>query len=118
MGSPSDRTNEAGEVKVDHGRRLPTAVIDDRAVSGHQRPAALIPKSSRLDDGYQPVSFGKLANAINRCAFWLRDKFGTGRGETLAYLGVSDLRYLIIAWAAVKSGHIVCNLCQSIGGQF
>jgi len=93
--------------KPAYGHRLPTSLIDYRAKYGHSRPCALIPTSNSLQDGFQEVSFTMLANAINRCAYWLRERLGDGQGRTVAYVGPTDLRYLILAWAGLKSGYVM-----------
>ena len=94
-----------------YGRRLLSAVIDERAEAGHRRPYASIPRSKDAKDGFQDISYRVFANAINRCALWIKEKIGTSSNfEPLVYLGYSDLRYQIICMAAVKSGHIVSEL--------
>lgn len=55
------------------------------------------------------VTADQLANAINRAAWWLEETLG-GRGNkfpTVAYTGISDLRYLILVVAGVKTGYKV-----------
>ncbi|MCJ1280743.1 hypothetical protein MMC26_000060 [Xylographa opegraphella] len=48
----------------------------------------------------------ELANAVNRCAYWVEQKLGASSVfETLAYMGPSDLRYAIVFLAAVKCGY-------------
>jgi acyl-CoA synthetase (AMP-forming)/AMP-acid ligase II len=92
----------------DYGRRLLLTVIDERAQHGHHRPYASIPVSSDLSDGFRDVTYRMFANAINRCALWLKEQVGTSNDfETLVYIGSSDLRYQILCMAAVKARHLV-----------
>lgn len=93
---------------VSYGRRLLNNVVDARAAAGHERPYASIPLSSSPRDGFRDISYGAFANAINRCANWLEQSFGTSNGEeTIVYMGPSDLRYHVLALAAVKTGYVV-----------
>lgn len=90
------------------GRRLLSHLIDNRAHHSHERSYASIPVSSNLEDGFRDISYGQFANAINRCAYWLKEAFGeTSTGVVLTYIGTPDLRYQILAMAAAKTGHIV-----------
>lgn len=97
----------AGEA-VRYGRRLLNTVVDERAAAGHERPYASIPVSSSPSDGFRDISYVEFANAVNRCAQWLEQSFGTSESEeTIVYLGPSDLRYHVLALAAVKTGYVV-----------
>jgi acyl-coenzyme A synthetase/AMP-(fatty) acid ligase len=96
------------EGSILYGRRLLNVVIDQRAAAGHDRPYASIPKSSTISEGFRDISYGLLANAVNRCTRFLTDTLGHGDGsDTIAYIGPADLRYQILSLAAVKSGHVV-----------
>ena len=91
-----------------HGRRLLSAVIDERAQRGHHRPYASVPNSDNVKDGYRDVSYRQFANCINRGAHWLTEHVSRSVDlETVVYIGAFDLRYQILAMAAVKSGHVV-----------
>lgn len=91
-----------------YGRRLLPSLIDERARSNHSRPYASIPFSKNVADGFRDISYCEFAQAINKCALWIIDQFGrSSNADTLVYLGLSDLRYQILAMAAVKTGHVV-----------
>lgn len=106
--APELPTMAAGMDIVPYGQRLLIQVIDERAAAGHSRPYASIAQGGNFEDGFQDVSYGSFANAINRCAHWLLDRFGCSSSyETIAYIGPLDLRYNILAMAAVKTGHVV-----------
>lgn len=59
------------------------------------------------EEGYRPITYKALANAINGVAGWLTKTLGPGTGETLAYLGPNDLRYPALVLGAVKAGYCV-----------
>jgi acyl-CoA synthetase (AMP-forming)/AMP-acid ligase II len=90
------------------GYRLLPHIIDERANAHHERPFASIPKSQNIEEGFNHVSYRNFANAINRCAHWLVQALGRPRTtEVIAYLATPDLRYQILAMAAVKVGYVV-----------
>ena len=103
------------------GRRLLHAIVDERASSGYARPVASIPRSRDISKGFRDISYSTFANAINRCAQWMLVELGKSSSlETLAYLGVPDLRYQILSIAAVKTGYsvksstnLLCHECPS-----
>ncbi|RAK90448.1 NRPS-like enzyme [Aspergillus costaricaensis CBS 115574] len=57
------------------------------------------------EEGYTPITYKALANAINGVAAWLTKTLGPGTGEVLAYLGRNDLRYPALVLVAVKAGY-------------
>lgn len=87
---------------------LPT-LIDQRARSGYARPYASIPIRDDPCNGFRDISYGVLANAINRCAAWLCDACGdtSSTFENIAYIGPHDLRYQILCFAAAKVEYVV-----------
>ncbi|KAL9053698.1 MAG: hypothetical protein Q9206_003833 [Seirophora lacunosa] len=87
-----------------YGQRLLARVIDDYAASQPDRTWAAVPRSADLRQGFRDITFKQFANAISRAAFWLEDRLGVSNGsfEAFAYAGDKDLRYPIIAVAAVK----------------
>jgi acyl-CoA synthetase (AMP-forming)/AMP-acid ligase II len=92
------------------GQRLIYHIIDERGRNNHPRPYAAIPRTPNISDGFQDISWQAFANAINRCATWMRELLGvTSTCQAVAYLGPLDLRYQIIAVAAGKIGYAVRN---------
>ncbi|KAL8898242.1 MAG: hypothetical protein Q9207_006806 [Kuettlingeria erythrocarpa] len=89
-----------------YGQRLLARVIDEYAGTQPDRAWAAIPRSDDLTQGFRDITFRQFAQAIDRAAFWLEDRLGASDGsfETFAYAGDKDLRYSIIAVAAVKVG--------------
>ncbi|KAL8806333.1 MAG: hypothetical protein Q9200_005078 [Gallowayella weberi] len=91
------------------GQRLLASVVEQRAQNEPNRPWAMIPRSEDLTTGFIDITYRQFANAIDRAAFWLERVLGESQQpfETFAYVGQKDIRYPIIAVAAVKSGRKV-----------
>ena len=90
-----------------YGRRLLPCVLDDEAQANPQRVFAALTRSNDLSQGYQDVVFQQIANAVNFIAYRLQTVFGSKLDhefETLTYIGLPDLRYSIVFYAAVKCG--------------
>lgn len=88
-----------------YGHRIFVNTIDQLAAAEPSRPWLYIPRSAKPQDGWQPVTFGEYANAINRTAQWLVDELGQGQDfPTIAYIGPNDVRYTVILAASVKAG--------------
>ena len=90
------------------GQRLLPQLIDEIAKDDPDRTLVSVPRGTGVADGYMDVSFKILATAINRCAWWIDQNIG--RCHTLApifFIGPTDIRYLIILFAAAKTGHTV-----------
>ncbi|KAJ5612047.1 hypothetical protein N7510_005241 [Penicillium lagena] len=91
-----------------YGRRNFVDVIDETALNEPFRPILSIPRSSDPRDGWEELSFGQYANAINRFAHWMVEHVGRAKdGEypTVAYIGPNDVRYLVILAASIKAGY-------------
>lgn len=88
--------------------RLIPHIIDDLALHEPGRTYALA--AHTLDDGDTPqdITFLHLSNAINKCAFWLKEQceeiLTEDENVTVAYLSRSDLRTCILIVAAIKVG--------------
>lgn len=99
------------EVPLDCGRRLLPVVIDQLARDDPERPWASFPIDDwNLSAGYEDISYRRLAGAINKLAHFIADHVGRsapGKFETIAYLGVSDVRYHLLQMAVTKTGHRV-----------
>ena len=93
------------------GKRLLASVIDSHAAQRPESVWASIPfDQTDMKKGFRDITYKEFADAINTASFWLegitRDSKSTF--ETLAYAGPKDLRYPILAVAAVKCGKQVC----------
>jgi acyl-CoA synthetase (AMP-forming)/AMP-acid ligase II len=96
--------------KLSYGRRPLARVIDDIASENPSRPFAFVPLSDDPKDGWKPVSFKLIANAINHIAHRMADELPPslpldGTFPTIAYIGPNDLRYFIFMVACIKAGN-------------
>lgn len=93
---------------------LPT-IVDRRAAIHPNAIYAEYPKSpTSYEEGYEAITFGKLANAINGIAWWLTLTLGPGNNhEKLAYIGPNDLRYPVLCLGAIKAGYCVWEHIKS-----
>lgn len=92
-----------------YGRRLMTTIIDDLAVSDPDKPFMSIPAGAKVVDGQRDVSYGMLANAVNRCAWWIISTLGTGVDypPIATYMSPMDFRHVVLILGSVKAGYKV-----------
>ena len=92
-----------------YGSRLILHLIDDIARDDPNRCFCLL-STLAAPDGFRTVSYGELANAINRVAWWIGENTQKDLDfQTLGYIGPSDLRYTILTIAAQKAGFKVIS---------
>lgn len=92
----------------DRGRRLLHRVIDDLASSNPTRIFASIPLSNDLQDGFQDITYRDFSRSIDKCSWWMEKNLGRSETfETLNYVEPQDLRYIILLFAAIKTGYQV-----------
>ena len=104
-------TKEIPSPQTDYGHRLIPQLIDERAESNPQGSVWSVPKSSNLADGFRDISYGQVARAVNKVAWWIDEHVGKSTTfEKLAYTGPPDLRYSILTVAAQKTGHTVSRI--------
>ena len=102
---PFHDTMSANETPPQFGRRLIPHLIDERAQCDWRQPLTSIPRSSKPRDGFKDISYRQFANAVNHCAWWMREALPKAHGpSTIAYTGPSDIRYGILTIAAIKTG--------------
>ncbi|CZR57114.1 related to NRPS-like enzyme [Phialocephala subalpina] len=88
--------NTGSEVR--YGQRLVPQIIDESASHNPTRLVGLIAKSADVSKGFNKVTIGDVARAIDFMAFWLDEKLGKQADfET----GSNDFRY----WAVVFGGN-------------
>ena len=94
---------------VSHHNQLLNHIVDCVATTQPQALYAEFPISATsYDHGFMKITYGKLANAINRVAWCLADNLGPSQNyETLAYIGLNDLTYPATVLGAVKAGYKV-----------
>ena len=93
-----------------HGKRLIASLIDSHAINDPGRAWASVPQDDNdLSKGFVDLTYKQLANAINHASWWLEKSLDPAMAsfETIAFAGPKDLRYPIIAVAAVKTGRKV-----------
>lgn len=88
------------------GRRLLPQIVNDLAASDPNGTWLSVPSRSQSTDEFMDISYNQLANAVNRAAWWINTCAKTlPSHHTLAYIGPTDSRYLILIIAAAKAGH-------------
>jgi len=95
-----------------YGRRLLPVELDRIAEESPSRVFASVPITSNVNDGFRDVSFRDIANGVNGFAHFLENRYGRGNNfETLSYIGMPDLRYVIVVLGAMKCGYKVSMHC-------
>ena len=108
MTTGSEKDHELANV---HGKRLLPSLLDTIAASTPDRIFASISRTQEVSDGFDNITFGSLAHAVNHTAHKLRKSHGISSDlETLTFFGVTDIRYTIFFLAAVKCGYKVSIL--------
>lgn len=93
------------------GRRLLPTLVDGIAVSDPNRPLYSMSKGPSPSDGFEDISVGTFARAVDRCAWFLHETLGSSGWTqqkpfpTLAYMGPQDTMYAILTLAANKAGY-------------
>jgi hypothetical protein len=94
---------------IPYGERLIVNILDDLARDHPERIYAHLTNSpSEISKGFHDVTIAQLANAVDYTAWWIDSKIGRSHDfEVLAYMGVADIRYAIMFFAAIKCGYQV-----------
>jgi Acyl-CoA synthetases (AMP-forming)/AMP-acid ligases II len=90
------------------GKRLIPNVIDETAHKTPDLECMSIPRSNNPCDGWKPVTWAEVANAVNYVANMLITQNGhpvPGKFPTVAYIGLEDPRYPIFVVGAIKAGY-------------
>lgn len=83
-------------------------VVDETAQDRPDLPYAYVPVAADVKEGFQAITFHDIATATNHLAAWIHQTLGPSSSfETLAYMGIGDLRYVVVFLAAVKCGYKV-----------
>ncbi|KAI9712767.1 MAG: putative NRPS-like protein biosynthetic cluster [Bogoriella megaspora] len=94
---------------IDRARqdRLVHLIPDELAELVPDHPIFAYPKTELPKDGFVDVSAKKLANAINRTAWYLEEVLGKNPEgfPTIGYIGFSDIRYFLFFFGAIKAGY-------------
>jgi acyl-CoA synthetase (AMP-forming)/AMP-acid ligase II len=96
-----------GSIAVQEETRSVINIIDDDAANDPNRPFIFIPRSMQPHDGWEPVTYKQMTNAINHVAHTIRQMVSSDIREdnfpTIAYIGPNDVRYIIIMLACIKA---------------
>ncbi|KAF7115496.1 hypothetical protein CNMCM5793_002454 [Aspergillus hiratsukae] len=91
------------------GKRLMPHVIDATAIATPDVECLSVPRThGKPRDGWKPVSWAQVANAVNYVAHMLIEQAGTptpGTFPTIAYIGLEDPRYVLFIMGAIKAGY-------------
>lgn len=94
------------------GQRLLTSVLHEQATQSPHEIYAVLPRDDNASGGeeFEEISFDRLANGVHRTTLWLEEQLHPGQSIIpgrlrLAYLGPSDIRYVLLLLAANELGH-------------
>jgi acyl-CoA synthetase (AMP-forming)/AMP-acid ligase II len=90
------------------GKRLLFHIIDETARARPDAECFSIPRSDKPRDGWKPVSWAQVADAVNYAAHMITEQLGSpepGTIPTIAYIGFDDPRYPIFMTGASKAGY-------------
>lgn len=100
------RTKRSSSARAsERGKRLLPHLVEQLADEDPNGTWISIPEDNDPSKGFQDVTYKQLALAVDRAAWWISEHIDGGGAQTLAYIGPSDARYLILILAAVKAGH-------------
>lgn len=85
--------------------------LEEVARKEPDRPFAKILGRNWRSDGARTVTYAQVVRASNRLSWWLDDTLGPSKKnfETFAYVGISDIRYTFMYFAAIKTQRKVCR---------
>ena len=88
-----------------YGKRLLPQIVDYHAQQNPHRVYASYAISADLAEGFHDVTMQQMAQAVDAFAWSLYESIGKSPDfETIAYLGVQDIRCPIVCLAAIKCG--------------
>jgi acyl-CoA synthetase (AMP-forming)/AMP-acid ligase II len=91
-----------------YGSRLMPVVVDEISKQQPDLVFGTVPLTTNISDGFRDVTFSDIASATNFLATWIDKTLGRSSSfETIAYMGLGDLRYVVVFLAAVKCGYKV-----------
>ena len=111
----SEMSAAAMHSRPSYGRRTLPQTLDDLASSNENRLYASIPKHRDLSGGFVDISCRDMAKCVNFMAHWIESRLGKSTGfETVAYVGIPDLRSAAVFLGAVKCGYKVSSYVRPI----
>ena len=93
------------------GQRLLPHVVDYHAHENPNRVFNSMPRTQNVADGFRDFDMKTMATAVDFMAWWLdnHSKNAPKEKKVLAYVGVPDIRYPVLLFAAIKAGWTVEN---------
>lgn len=121
-GEPSNRPRFAmSAIPEPFGQRLLPNILKEEADANPERVFAVYTNSDSDDltkDSFVEVTFRQIKQAVDHVANWLQSTFDhdekLAQHETLAFIGIPDLRYNIFFYAALQCRCKVCSIDRSI----
>lgn len=106
--------NDDRAISPQIGRRLLPVELDRVAKTDPERAYFSRPRNStNLADGFEDISYRRVANAVNRTAHWLQTGLGKPDNfDTIAYLAAPDIRNVLLTVAVSKVGYKASSLSQ------
>jgi acyl-CoA synthetase (AMP-forming)/AMP-acid ligase II len=90
------------------GKRLMPTVVDEIAKQTPGLTYASVPLTTNISNGFKDITFSDIASAANHIAAWTERTLGRSSSfDTIAYMGLNDLRYVAVFLGAVKCGYKV-----------
>lgn len=97
-----------------YGSRLMPVVVDEIAQRQPDLVYASVPLTANISEGFRCITFFDIASATNHVAAWIDRTLGRSSNfDTIAYMGLGDLRYVVVFLAAVKCGYKVRSLASN-----
>ncbi|KAL7920237.1 hypothetical protein ACQKWADRAFT_328838 [Trichoderma austrokoningii] len=82
-------------------------IIEDDAASNPNRPFVFVPRSTKPQDGWEPITYRQITNAANHVAHIIAQMVANDPRKddfpTVGYIGPNDVRYLIVMLACMKA---------------
>jgi len=93
---------------IRYGSRLMPVIMDEIAKEQPGLVYASVSIATDISEGFKNVTFSDIASATNHIAAWIdRTLKRSSSFDTIAYMGLGDLRYVVVFLAAVKCGYKV-----------
>ena len=91
-----------------YGKRLLPSVVDEQSKADPERVIYSYSTAADPSKGFRDVTTRAFANAVNKMALLLMASLGNPSDfEVIGYIGPSDIRFAILALAAMKTGYVV-----------
>lgn len=90
------------------GKRTLVQVLDAWADERPEKIYASLLNDVNVAHGFRDITTKQMRGAADAFAHWLVDTYGTSTShETIAYIGLHDLRYAMVFFGCIKAGYKV-----------